>query len=129
MVNNFEELKKEVEKLNKGRSRSAWGRGVAEYTFELLDNIQNHEQEASTFDELWAQMLNGADSWRQYSWGGCSLIYDCDICERLATKSEQKRKKGGELAPNSWETWLDTQTRALNQAAYRVKAAYRVIKR
>lgn len=40
----------------------------------------------------------------------------CDICARLATPSEQRAKKNGELPPNKRETWLDTQARALYQA-------------
>lgn len=45
------------------------------------------------------------------------LIYDGDIAERLCTPSEYKRKRGGDFQPNSRETWLDVQARALYQAA------------
>lgn len=62
-------------------------------------------------------MLNGADSWSQYSWGGSALIYDGDIAERLCSPSEYKRSREGERRPNSQEEWLDVQARALFQAA------------
>ena len=62
-------------------------------------------------------LLNGAESWSQYSWGGCSLCYDGDIAKRLCTPSELKRTRSGECRPNSREEWLDTQARALIQAA------------
>lgn len=119
--------------------RSAWLRGVGEYAEELLEELIDaiyYEEEHGKANgqpvevedvEKW--MMNGAPSWRDYSWGGCSLIYDSDICERLATPSEQKRTRNGERNPNSREQWLDTQTRALYQAAQRVRFAIREAER
>jgi hypothetical protein len=89
--------------------RSAWSRGVKIYALELLEGLES--------DYTGASLLNGAENWKAYSSGGCALIYDADIAERLCSPSELKRKKGGDLPPNSCETWLDCQTRALNQAA------------
>ena len=63
-------------------------------------------------------LLNGADNWNQYSYGGCSLIYDGDIAERLCNPSELKKTRNGERNPNSRETWLDVQARALGKASY-----------
>jgi hypothetical protein len=59
----------------------------------------------------------------QYSYGGCSLIYDCDIAERLCSPSELKRTRDGERSPNAKEEWLDVQARALYQAARLVMRA------
>lgn len=70
-------------------------------------------------------MMNGAKNWKEYSYGGCALIYDKDIAETLCTPSELKRKRGGELQPNSTETWLDVQARALYQASRVAVWAYR----
>jgi hypothetical protein len=89
--------------------RSAWSRGVKLYASELLDSLES--------DYTPAALLNGAENWRAFSYGGSALIYDADIAERLCRPSELKRKKGGDLPPNACETWLDCQTRALNQAA------------
>jgi hypothetical protein len=89
--------------------RSAWSRGVKAYALELLEGLEGDY----TADAL----LNGAMNWSQYSSGGCALIYDTDIAARLSTPSELKRKNGGCLPPNSNETWLDVQARALSQAA------------
>lgn len=105
------ELIKEIEKRS---TRSKWDKGVGEYAIELLENIENGD----TITEK--NLLNGASSWKEYSWGGCSLIYNSDICERLATLSEQKRTRNGELKPNKSEKWLDTQARALYQASCRI---------
>jgi hypothetical protein len=65
-------------------------------------------------------MLNGAQDWDEYSYGGCSLIYNGDIAKRLCTPSELKRKRYGELNPNSRENWLDVQARALFRAQNRI---------
>ena len=89
--------------------RSAWGRGVKLYALELLEGLEA--------DYTGASLLNGAENWKSCSSGGCALIYDQDIAERLSTASELKRKRGGDLPPNASETWLDCQTRALSQAA------------
>jgi hypothetical protein len=92
------------------KSRSAWDRAVKTYALELLESL---EGELITEKEL----LNGAANWKEFSYGGCSLIYDSDICERLCPPGEVKRRKGGELPPSSRETWLDAQARAIGQAA------------
>ena len=102
--------KEQIEKtIQAVTPRSAWGRGVKTYALELLEEIEGEFSPG--------KLLNGAENWRAYSYGGCALIYDCDIAERLCSPSELKRKRGGELPPNSRESWLDCQTRALWQAA------------
>lgn len=68
-------------------------------------------------------LKNGASDWDQYSWGGSSLIYNSDIAERLCCPSELKKTRNGERRPNSREEWLDTQARALRQAAGRLTRA------
>lgn len=95
------------------RARSAWTRGVLLYAYELLGNIQENGGKITK-----AALLNGAEDWQQYSEGGCSFIYDYDICHRLCAPWEIRRKRGGDLPPNSRETWLDVQARALYQAAH-----------
>ena len=101
------------------KARSAWGRGVKEYAYELVEGLEVEEIPADS-QELKSLLLNGADTWKQYSYGGSSLICDFDIAERLCTPSELKRVKGGERRPNSREEWLDVQARALLQAANRI---------
>ena len=98
------------------KARSAWERGKKEYALELIEEMDdNAEFRGSPADKK--ELLNGADNWNQYSWGGCSLIYDTDIAERLCSPSELKKTRGGERRPNSREEWLDVQARALTQAA------------
>ena len=120
-TNRYEAMKNYIANYN---TRSAWSRGVTKYALELLDelfeNITNGYFDIEDLDSpklLRKRLLNGADSWSHYSWGGCALIYDSDIAERLCTPSELKKTKGGERRPNAREEWLDVQARALYQAS------------
>lgn len=57
------------------------------------------------------------ESWEQYSYGGCALVYDSDIAQTLCAPGELRKTRDGRRRPNSRETWPDVQTRALIQAA------------
>lgn len=97
-------------------ARSAWDKAVKLYALELIEELPDDQEfYGSPADKK--ELLNGADDWQQYSEGGCSLIYDGDIAERLCSPSEYKRTKEGKNPPNARETWLDVQARALYQAA------------
>ena len=111
-----------LKKLEERKDRSAWDKGVTLYAYELVEEL-----EISDSDELIkgenitkAILLNGANDWESYSWGGSALIYDYDIAERLCNPSELKKTKNGERRPNSREEWLDVQARALHQAYNRI---------
>ena len=104
--------------------RSAWSRAVHTYAVELVESLDD-SADLSNDTLLRKAMLNGADDWQQYSEGGCALVYDADIAERLCSPSELKRCKGGERRPNSRENWIECQARALGQAASLVRRAYR----
>ena len=82
-----------------------------------LEMIEGAENELLPVADLNKELLNGAANWREYSYGGCALIYDGDIAERLCAPSEYAKTRGGERAPNARESWLDVQARALGQAA------------
>jgi hypothetical protein len=79
--------------------------------------IESAEGELASVADLEKELLNGARTWKEYSEGGCALIYDGDIAERLCAPSEYRKTRQGERAPNARETWLDVQARALGQAA------------
>lgn len=111
-------MQKVMDILNSRKDRSAWSKGVTEYAKELLETLTEDDL---TGRDIEKRLLNGAQNWSEYSWGGCSLIYDADIAERLCTPSELKKTRHGERRPNSREEWLDTQARALYQASLRIK--------
>ena len=105
-----EEIKKAImDALEKEKARSAWKTGVILYAFDILDNMEDGEVTEKN-------LLNGAKDWKQYSYGGCALISDGDICHRLCASWEIKKTHDGARRPNKQETWMDTQTRALYQA-------------
>ena len=93
------------------KARSAWERGVIAYAYEILGNCKNDEIPTKK------HLLNGADNWKEYSYGGCSFVYNADICLRLCTPSTIKKTKNGMRNPNGKENWLDVQTRALYHAS------------
>lgn len=112
-----------IAELNTRKDKSTWDKGVTEYATELAESLDNWDKQPESVAELREMMLNGADDWKAYSWGGSSLIYNRDIAERLCSPSELKRatnKNGLRDYPNSREHWLDVQARALYQAANRV---------
>lgn len=122
MLKTIEELRKELETRNE---RSAWNNGVNEYALELLENLEEYRDYNKTDKhvhplELESELLNGAENWSDYSWGGSSLIYNYDIAKRLCTPSELKKTRNGERRPNGREKWLDVQARALFQAYKRI---------
>lgn len=111
-------------RLMLARARSAWGRGVNDYAVDLLDELKEAVQgdwvkpaALQDWKGLRSALLNGAESWSAYSWGGSALVYDWDIAKRLCTPTEYKRTRGGYRRPNAREEWLDVQARALRQAA------------
>ena len=118
---NISELSAKIENV---KSRSAWKRGVKSYAEELIykmEEIAGYKgtpgiisvESKADFEQI---LLNGADNWSAYSYGGCSLIWDEDIAKNVCTPSELKRTKNGQNGPNSRETWCDVQARALSQA-------------
>ena len=125
---------REIIDTNKAYNRSAWKRGVKEYAHELLDELEEQiDNEYVDIENLESSymlrksLLNGAENWKRYSEGGCSLIYDSDIAERLCTQTELTRTNYGERNPSRDETWIDVQGRALGQACYLIMEAFKII--
>lgn len=105
--------------------RSAWDHGVTAYTNEIMNNLNEHgETDFPTYASLESAMLNGASDWLEASEGGCYLVYDEDIAERLCTPSELKKNHHGDHNPNNKEDWLHVQARALYQASKRITSAW-----
>ena len=125
---NYKKVEKQVRAAGR---RSAWSRGVAAYAIDILADLEEYGflgrdiRKSATAkicnrELLKKALLNGASDWSQYSWGGCSLIYDEDIAARVCSPSELRKNRNGERRPNSCEEWLDVQARALYQACHLV---------
>lgn len=99
--------------LEARKDRSAWDKGVTVYALELLDGLKEAAEGGHLPDDVLGNkpaymgaVLNGATSWDMYSWGGCSLIYNADIAERLCCPSALKKAVAGSAArtagKNGW---------------------------
>ena len=131
----FDQLRKLVYSVSP--TNSAWTKGVAEYAEMMIDNLEDHEEYDPGFiDSInvqtpgWSKklqkvLLDGAQDWKESSWGGAWKIYDRDIAEALCSPSELRKTDGGRKRPNAREEWLDVQARALYQAAMRVEEAFK----
>lgn len=120
-------------------NNSAWDRGLAYYAGWIMtrsgiltdpDRRGNDAPDHIT-RQLAAWLMDGADSWRTYSYGDCALTYNRDIARTLCAPWELRRTRYGARRPNSRETWRDVQTRALMQAAawigHNWRAAYNAL--
>ncbi len=109
--------KAEIKKaLAKKTGRSAWQKGVIWYAKDLINSESVDPRKDYNRSELKKALLNGARDWKQYSWGGSSLVYNEDIAKKLSSPSELKKTDNGRKRPNAREEWLDVQARALYQA-------------
>ena len=124
-ANNSTNWKNEVNeiraRLEAVKTRSCWGRGVKGFALNLLrsyiDICEYCDNNGRPIPELNEEtLLNGADDWNAYCYGGGALIYDGDIAKNLCTPSELKRTDNGNKAPNDREGWQDVQARAYFQA-------------
>lgn len=117
------EKEKTLENLKAVKCRSAWSKGVKEYAYMLLDNIflYSDYKSINNCKSLHEELLNGAKSWKQFSFICCDIFLNEDIAKTLCSPSELKKCKSGMLRPNKKETWLDVQTRALIQAERLIK--------
>lgn len=124
-TNNSNNWKNEVNeiraRLEAVKTRSCWDRGVKGFALNLLrsyiDICEYCDNNGRPIPELNEEtLLNGADDWNAYCYGGCALIYDGDIAKNLCTPSELKRTDNGNKAPNDREGWQDVQACAYFQA-------------
>ena len=116
--NFFDKLRHRI-KSHMTPKRSAWSRGIDTYCMMMADYLEvyNRGEVPTSLKELKKWLLNGARNWKQSSKSGQWLIYDEDIAKTLCSPSELKKVASGHRRPNSNETWLDVQARALHQAA------------
>ena len=96
------------------KANSTWTKAVKQDALDLLENVVDNN--IDNINLLKKALLNGADNWYQYSHCGFALCYNKAIAEHYCTSSELKRANYGQSQPNSRESWLDLQARALYQA-------------
>lgn len=116
--------------VNNDKSRSAWSKGVKAYALDILANFEEWQkfneangESVPELDEITA--LNGAQDWSAWAYGGCGLVYDAYIAERLCTPSELRKLDGGARVPAGAATWCDIEARAARQAWRMIAEAVR----
>lgn len=122
-----------LDKAPQRKNISAWKNGVKNYAIALIDKLpddycmifNNQRELENHLTILKKLLLNGAENWHQYSYGGRAYISNNVIALHLCTFSEYRKTKGGQKQPNTRETWLDAQARALWQAELLIKSAIR----
>lgn len=116
----MKEMQKIRERLAAFKARSAWDKGVKEIAEGLLDKYEEiirYREGSDPVPPLTEKIvLNGANGWEQYCYGGCAMICDREIAKTLCTPAELRRTDYGRKAPNARETWMDVQVRAHIQA-------------
>lgn len=112
------------------KTRSAWSKGVKAYALDILANFEEWQKfneseglECPELDERTA--LNGASNWSSWAYGGCGLVYDAYIAERLCTPLELRKLDGGAKVPAGAATWCDIEARAARQAWQMIAEAVR----
>lgn len=95
-----------VENAPQRKNASAWNKGVKNYAVDLIDGLPdayclicaNQSELEECIKILKKLLLNGAENWRQYSYGGFAYIYDEEIAEALCNHSEFRKTKGRKAA-------------------------------
>jgi len=105
------------------KARSKWSKAVLQDAQGLLKNvIEGYMEDGEEVEINEKLLLNGAENWNEFSWGGSALIYNGDIAEHYSTPSELKfwgftKNCGVKRDTNTaGEHLLDIQARALRQA-------------
>lgn len=126
---NIQAVRKAIEAR---KERSAWGKGVKTYALDILASFEEwrrwNEENGESLPELDERTaLNGASDWSAWAYGGCGLVYDSYIAERLCTPSELRKLDGGAKVPTGAVTWCDVEARAARQAWRMIAEAVRVV--
>lgn len=119
-----------VNEVNNTKTRSAWSRGVKAYALDILASFEESRQWCEANGESVPELnevtaLNGAHDWSAWAYGGCGLVYDAYIAERLCTPSELRKLDGGARVPAGADTWCDIEARAASQAWRMIAEAVR----
>lgn len=111
--------------------RGAKNKAVREYALEILDRVitdgDDERREHWSIDKLRDLLLNGAFDyykpydeqahWKRYSEGGCSLIWNIEIAQRVCTDNQYKKLEDKINSGNDTHDWVMIQAGALYEAA------------
>ena len=99
--------------------RSQWEKGIEFYSHFLAEELNDdYLPEEIKVEDIFDILLNGAQNWHQFAWGGCGLIYNNAIANTLLTPSQRKRITQADTF-NGYHL-LDLEADALKYASARV---------
>lgn len=99
--------------------RAQWEKGVEFYTHFLAERFNdNYLPENIEMKNIIVILLNGAENWHQFAWGGCGQVYNEEIATTLLTPSQRKRITLSDTFRGY--SLLDLEAHALAEAASRV---------
>lgn len=99
--------------------RSQWEKGIEFYAHFLAEELNdNYLSENIEVKDIFKILLNGAENWHQFAWGGCGQVYNDEIAKTLLTPSQRKRITQADTFRG--HSLLDLEAHALAKAAARV---------
>lgn len=99
--------------------RSQWGKGVEFYAHFLAERLNdNYLPEIIEVKDIFKLLLNGAENWHQFAWGGCGQAYNEEIAQTLLTPSQRERITLSDTYRGY--SLLDLEAHALAEAAARI---------
>lgn len=105
-----------LNKLEKKQKKYTSKRMQAIFDYAIDEVEERHDieeyQNNIKYKELKEILLNGAENWREYSFGGCSLIYNSEIVARLPKSFKRYKNNGTKL--------LEIQANYLHNALFEI---------
>ena len=99
--------------------RSQWQKGIEFYAHFLAEKFNdNYLPENIEVEDIFKILLNSAENWHQFAWGGCGQVYNEDIANTLLTPSQRKRITRADTF-NGYHL-LDLEADALKYASARI---------
>lgn len=102
-----------LKKLRGIKTKNHLGRAIIKYAVELVEDLPDDFDESPSAPITEKAFLNGASDWREYSFGGCSLIATKDIIKRIIP---EKKRHDMYLKYTDGDFLLDAQADALETA-------------
>ena len=110
--------------------RGRYYQGVAKYVPEIIERAGFERGELSKLSvtDFRSRLLNGAETWQQYSEGGCSLVDNAEIAARLFYPRDVETLRRRDFCIGyDCCAMINLQARALREAADAITMAFRAL--
>ena len=110
--------------------RGRYYQGVAKYVPEIIERagFERGELNKLSVTDFRSRLLNGAETWQQYSEGGRSLVDNAEIAARLFYPQDAERLRRNDFCIGyDCCAMINLQARALREAADAITMAFRAL--